>query len=118
MPCADLVFTGGPIFTANTVRSRATAVAVRDGRIVAVGGDAVHELVGPKTELIDLRGRMLVPGFQDAHVHPVWGGLDMLRCDLAEYGTAAEYLEAIGDFAVLKRAGDSATDIARTMGGS
>lgn len=99
MPHADLVFTGGPIFTANTVRSRASAVAVRDGRIVAVGGDAVHELIGPKTELIDLRGRMLVPGFQDAHVHPVWGGLDMLRCDLAEYGTAAEYLEAIGAYA-------------------
>ncbi|KQZ85922.1 amidohydrolase [Microbacterium sp. Root166] len=99
MPHADLVFTGGPIFTANTVRSRASALAVRDGRIVAVGGDSVHELIGPKTELIDLRGRMLVPGFQDAHVHPVWGGLDMLRCDLAEYGTAAEYLEAIGAYA-------------------
>jgi predicted amidohydrolase YtcJ len=99
MPHADLVFTGGPVFTANTVRSRASAVAVTGGRIVAVGGDEVHELIGPKTELIDLRGRMLVPGFQDAHVHPVWGGLDMLRCDLSEYGTAAEYLEAIGEFA-------------------
>lgn len=98
MAHADLVFTGGPVFTANTVRSRASAVAVRAGRIVAVGGDDVRELVGPSTELVDLRGRMLIPGFQDAHVHPVWGGLDMLRCDLSELGTAAEYLEAIAGY--------------------
>lgn len=99
MPYADLVFSGGPVFTANTVRSRARTVAVTDGRIVAVGGDDLRDLVGPKTELVDLRGRMLIPGFQDAHVHPVWGGLDMLRCDLAELGTAAEYLDAIGGYA-------------------
>ena len=48
MPHADLVFTGGPVFTANTVRSRATAVAVTGGRIVAVGDDDVRELVGPQ----------------------------------------------------------------------
>ncbi|MEZ5190656.1 MAG: amidohydrolase [Schumannella sp.] len=83
MAHAELVFTGGPVFTADTVRSRASAVAVRGGRIVAVGHD-LGDLVGPKTEVVDLTGRMLVPGFQDAHVHPVWGGLDLLRCDLSE----------------------------------
>ncbi|WP_029145597.1 amidohydrolase [Microbacterium luticocti] len=98
MPYADLVFTGGPVFTANTVRSRAGAVAVRAGRIVAVGHD-VSDLVGPRTEVVDLRGRMLVPGFQDAHVHAVWGGLDRLRCDLSPYDTAADYLDAIGRYA-------------------
>ena len=96
MPHADLVFSGGPVFTANTVRSRARSVAVKDGRIVAVGGDEIADLVGPSTEIVDLHGRMLIPGFQDAHVHPVWGGLDMLRCDLAELATAPEYLDAIG----------------------
>ena len=59
MPHADLVFTGGPVFTADTVRSRATAVAVTGGRIVAVGGDDVRDLVGPGTEVVDLAGRML-----------------------------------------------------------
>ncbi|MGN8553438.1 UNVERIFIED_CONTAM: amidohydrolase [Microbacterium sp. SLM126] len=98
MPYADLVFTGGPVFTADTVRSRAQTVAVKDGRIVAVTGDDFSSFVGPKTELVDLRGRMLLPGFQDAHVHPVWGGLDMLRCDLADYASADEYLEAIGRY--------------------
>lgn len=99
MTYADLVFTGGPVFTANTVRSRARTVAVRGGQIIAVGGDDVRDLVGPATEVVDLAGRLLVPGFQDAHAHPVWGGLDMLRCDLAHYGTASEYLAVIGEFA-------------------
>ncbi|WP_214468344.1 amidohydrolase [Microbacterium flavescens] len=98
MRYADLVFTGGPVFTANAVRSRARTVAVAGGRIVAVGSDDVRDLIGPKTELVDLNGRMLLPGFQDAHVHPVWGGLDMLRCDLSEHSTAAEYLDAIGAY--------------------
>lgn len=98
MPHADLVFTGGPVFTSDTVRSRASAVAVAGGRIVAVGGDELAEFVGPRTEIVDLRGRMLLPGFQDAHVHPVWGGLDMLRCDLAPYSTADEYVEAIAHY--------------------
>ena len=57
MPHADLVFTGGPVFTANSVRSRASAVAVRDGRIVAVGADDdVRELIGSSTEVVDLAG--------------------------------------------------------------
>ncbi|MFK4837850.1 amidohydrolase [Microbacterium sp. ZW T2_14] len=98
MPYADLVFTGGPVFTADTVRSRAGSVAVTDGRIVAVSPGDLRDLVGPSTEVVDLAGRMLIPGFQDAHVHPVWGGLDMLRCDLSELGTASEYLAAIGGY--------------------
>ena len=54
----------------------------------STSGDEIGDLVGPSTEIVDLHGRMLIPGFQDAHVHPVWGGLDMLRCDLAELATA------------------------------
>lgn len=102
MTHAELVFTGGAVFTADTVRSRASGVAVSGGRIVAVGGDEVRELIGPRTEVVDLAGRMLVPGFQDAHVHPVWGGLDMLRCDLAELSTAPEYLAEIGAYAAAR----------------
>lgn len=99
MQAADTVFTGGTVFTADTVRSTASAVAVHGDRIVAVGHDEVRELVGPKTEVVDLAGRMLVPGFQDAHVHPVWGGLDMLRCDLGDLIERADYLARIGEYA-------------------
>lgn len=98
MASADLVFTGGPVFTADTVRSRASAVAVTGGRIVAVGHD-LSDLIGPRTEVVDLAGRLLVPGFQDAHVHPVSGGLELLRCDLGEGATEADYLATIAEYA-------------------
>ena len=59
---ADLVFTGGPVHTLSPARSRATSVAVRGERIVAVGHDEVRELIGPRTEVVDLAGRLLLPG--------------------------------------------------------
>lgn len=102
MGYADLVFIGGVrggrVFLADAARSTAHAVAVTDGRISAVGHD-VSALVGPETEVIDLAGGLLVPGFQDAHVHPVWGGLDMLRCDLSALATREEYLARIAEYA-------------------
>jgi predicted amidohydrolase YtcJ len=83
------------------VRSWAGAVAVKDGEIVAVtpSDDGVRELIGSGTDVVDLRGAMLLPGFQDAHVHPVSAGVDMLQCDLHDLGTADEYLRAIRDYA-------------------
>ena len=97
---ADLAFVNGAVYTVDAVRSWAQAVAVKDGRIVAVGtDDDVRMSVGPRTEVVDLANRMLVPGFQDAHVHPVGGGLDMLQCDLHDLATAHEYLEAIARYA-------------------
>ena len=109
---ADLIFTGGRIYTvlpderrmvpatvhgeaASSEDTRdgagigaadgppATAVAVRRGRIVAVGSDdEIRDLAGGKAETVPLGGRPLLPGFQDAHVHPVFAGITMLRCDL------------------------------------
>lgn len=80
---ADLLFRNGPVFRSDAARSWAHAVAVIGNRIVAVGGDEdVAALVGPSTEIVDLDGRMLCAGFQDAHVHPTSGGAAMTRCDL------------------------------------
>ncbi|MWV57564.1 amidohydrolase [Rathayibacter sp. VKM Ac-2754] len=97
MPHADLVLSGGPVFTADAVRSRASAVAVVGGRIAAVGHDA-SDWIGRRTEVVDLGGRMLVPGFQDAHVHPVWGGFDMMRCWVGDGATSGDYLATIADY--------------------
>ncbi|HEX6401246.1 MAG TPA: amidohydrolase [Actinomycetota bacterium] len=93
---ADLLFVNGAVYTVDAARSWAEAVAVRVGRIVAVGSnDDVAGFRGSSTEIVDLGGRMLVPGFQDAHVHPVNGGLDALRCDLSgDHGLDA-YLDRI-----------------------
>ncbi|MGW0889728.1 amidohydrolase [Saccharopolyspora sp. NPDC002578] len=75
--------------------SRTDAVAVRDGRITALGTAAVRALITERTEVVALRGRLLLPGFQDAHAHPVFGGLLRLRCDLMEAADAADCLRSI-----------------------
>jgi predicted amidohydrolase YtcJ len=97
---ADLVFVNGAVYTVDEARSWAQAVAVRDGRIALVGtDDDVRAAVGGGTEVVDLAGRMLVPGFQDAHVHPVSAGIDMLQCDLHDLDSKADYLTAIAAYA-------------------
>ncbi len=97
---ADLAFVGGRVATMDPARSWAQALAVRDGRIVAVGTDsAVRPHVGQNTRVIELRGRTLTPGFQDAHVHPVHGGLAMLRCDLHEDAQSGPGLDKIEAYA-------------------
>ncbi|WP_426404452.1 amidohydrolase [Streptomyces sp. R-07] len=68
----ELVFTGGPVLTMDPARPRAEALAVRAGRITAVGSrDEVLRLRGRTTEVVDLAGRALLPGFVEAHGHPV-----------------------------------------------
>ncbi|HWO71191.1 MAG TPA: amidohydrolase family protein [Actinomycetota bacterium] len=97
---ADLVLAGGAVYTVDAARRWARAVAVRAGRIVAVGGDdEVRGLVGPRTEVVDLRGRMLLPGFQDAHVHPPPGGLEMLRCNLSDAHSLEDYRRLVAAYA-------------------
>ena len=97
---ADLIFVNGDVYTVDGVRSWARAVAVKDGRIRAVGSeDQVTELRGGSTEVVDLHGGMLLPGFQDAHIHPVGGGLDMLACDLHDLHSLDDYLDAIRSYA-------------------
>ncbi|MFD8824548.1 amidohydrolase family protein, partial [Streptomyces sp. NPDC059605] len=99
MTAADLVFTRGPVFTADPARTRASSLAVVGERIAAVGHDEVRELIGPRTEVVDLAGKLLVPGFQDAHVHAVGGGSEMAECDLTGTVGAAAYLDLIGTYA-------------------
>ncbi|MEE1816073.1 amidohydrolase [Streptomyces sp. SP18ES09] len=99
MTTADLVFTRGPVFTADPARTRASSLAVVGERIVAVGHDEVRDLVGPGTEVVDLTGKLLLPGFQDAHVHAVSGGKELAECDLTGTVGVAEYLERIRRYA-------------------
>ncbi|MGW4098951.1 amidohydrolase [Mycobacterium sp. NPDC004974] len=95
---ATIVFTGGPVLTMDAARSRVGAVAVTGNRITAVGNGA-RELIGPDTEVVDLAGRLLIPGFQDAHVHPVAAGVERMTCDLLDCDDAASTLAAIGAYA-------------------
>ncbi len=97
---ADLVLTGGRIFTADAARSWAQALAVTGGRVSAVGGDAeVLRHAGPRTRVVDLRGRTVTPGFGDSHVHPISTGVDRLHCDLTGGSGIDEHLERIAAYA-------------------
>ena len=89
------VFVNGNLFDGVRHR-RDRGVAVRDGRVLAVGDvEEVREAAGTVDEEIDLDGGLLTPGFQDAHVHPMIGGLEQMRCDLSDCSSREEYLEAI-----------------------
>ncbi|MGX9888091.1 amidohydrolase [Streptomyces sp. NPDC002276] len=94
---ADLLFTNGHVLTPEG--RTATAVAVTGDRVTAVGHAEVHELAGPGTQVVDLAGRLLLPGFQDAHVHPVPAGLELTQCDLTGTRTAADTLAAVRAYA-------------------
>jgi predicted amidohydrolase YtcJ len=97
---ADLILHSGRVYTVDAAGRRAEAVAIRAGRIVGVGNDAdVRPLAGRSTESIDLRGRMLLPGFQDAHNHTPSGGLDRLRIDLSEAHGVGDYERLIKRYA-------------------
>jgi predicted amidohydrolase YtcJ len=102
-PQADLLFDNGPVFAPAGSSPGGTApapqaVAVGGGRILAVG-DAARELAGPRTSRFDLAGRLLAPGFQDSHIHAIFGGIELGQCDLSSLRTVDEYLTAIGDYA-------------------
>lgn len=78
---ADLILTDGVLHAAR--EPTATALAIRDGKIVYVGDNAgACALAGPNARFVDLAGRLVSPGFRDRHMHPMSGGLRFLRCDL------------------------------------
>ena len=92
---ADLIITGGPVLRPDGTRQAGLAVAVTGSRISAiVPADEAADLRGRRTDVIDLRGRLLMPGFVDAHAHSLWGGLERLTCDLLEVPRTVEAYQA------------------------
>ena len=97
---ADVIFRGGPVYTMDANRSWASAVAVRDGKIVFVGQDSeIGAFLGPDTRVVSLEGRMLMPSFQDSHIHPIWSGMQAASVDLSELDNLDDYIAAIAEYA-------------------
>ncbi|CAG1975544.1 unnamed protein product [Fusarium graminearum] len=94
---ADTVFYNGNIYTMNPSNDMVTAMAVRGGKIEYAGDKkTVHSYIGKKTKVIDLEGRMVMPGLVDSHMHLISGGLFLLKCDLSyQTLTIAQVLEHI-----------------------
>ncbi|MDR2255976.1 MAG: amidohydrolase [Arthrobacter sp.] len=100
MPHADLILTGGPVFTGAGEPLADTAVLVTGGRIAGlVPAAEAPDHTGPATRVIDLDGALLSPSFQDAHLHPLGAGVEMLQCDLSGAESAEETLELIAAYA-------------------
>ncbi len=95
------VFRNGALFDGHGYRRALGAVVVADGRIAAVHAQepGTSGRPGPDVDVVDLAGGLIAPGFTDAHVHPIQGGLERLRCDLSELGTREEYLAAVREYA-------------------
>ena len=104
---ADLVLKNAVVHTVDAKRPRADAVAVRGNRIVAVGSTAeVQAFVGPKTRVLDLAGRTVVPGFDDSHAHMLGIGFARLDVDLVGARTYAEVVERVARAVKTRRPGE------------
>jgi predicted amidohydrolase YtcJ len=91
---ADLLLVNAAVYTQDAADRRATAIAIADGRIVAVGTDAEVRgaYTGPER---DLAGMMVLPGFHDVHAHPISGGLQLNRCDLSSAETVVAIIARV-----------------------
>lgn len=97
-PSADLIITNAKIWTVDKARPNAEALAVLGERIVAVGSAAeVDTWHGPQTKVLDAQGKLLLPGFNDAHVHFVDGGDHLQEVQLKDAATPEEFARRIGE---------------------
>ena len=99
-PGADKVFTNANVYTLNAKMPWAEAVAIKGNSIVYVGDNAgALALAGKETESFNLQGQMLLPGFIDTHMHPIFGGGYARALSLDTFGTVEDWIEAIADYA-------------------
>lgn len=97
---ADLILRNGKIWTVNRRQPLAQAVAVHQGRILAVGSNAeIDALRGKDTQVVDLKGRLMLPGFHDSHVHFYTGGTRLAGVQLRDAATPEEFRRRIAAFA-------------------
>jgi len=105
-PAASLVLLNGKVWTVNEAQPRAEAVACLGGRIVAVGSnDEIRKWVGSATEVIDLGGKLVLPGFNDAHVHFFSGGENLASVQLRDAKSEDEFRRRIAEFAAKRPGG-------------
>ncbi len=110
-PAADLVLLSAKIWTGDPGKPEAEALAVRGGRIVAVGSDKeIAAWKGEKTVVLDGKWRRVVPGFIDAHTHMSMVGLNLLALDLRQTKDEADFTRTLAAFAKTRPAGQWLTD--------
>jgi len=104
---ADRVLLNGAVYTVDAERSWAEAVAIKDGKIIYVGdNEGAGAYISTQSEIIDLVGQMLLPGFHDSHVHILTGIMDEDECDLLRIPTAEEVAVKLKECTELAGIGD------------
>ena len=99
-PKADWVLRNGAIYTLDSTESQAQSLAVGGGTILYVGDDAgVEAFVGPESRVIELGGKMVLPGFIDSHSHPSGALIQAVAVSLYDLRSLEQYLEAVRRFA-------------------
>lgn len=97
---AETIVVHGKIYTVNEEQEWAEAVAIRDGKIVAIGTDSeIQAFRGPSTHVIDAGGRLVLPGFEDCHIHFMDGSMGLVEVDLNGATTVAEIQKRVKAFA-------------------
>jgi len=96
---ADLCILSGRVFDGR-IRTADTAIAIAAGRIVAIGDDErIRDFAGDRTQILDARGGLILPGFVDAHAHAAFAGVERLSCDLTPARTVEETFTLVAEAA-------------------
>ncbi len=96
---ADLIIDNAFIYTMDGARSIAQCMAIANGKIAFVGSNAdAAPFAGPMTRIVDMSGKMILPGFHDSHAHPATGYLEQQGCDLAELQTKEQILKTVATY--------------------
>ncbi len=104
---ADLILINGKIYTVEADQPWAQACAIKEGKFIAVGETKrIQKLAGKQTRVVDLAGRLVLPGFNDAHVHFADGGFYLLGIDLRDAKDEREFVERIKNYAAKLKPGE------------
>jgi len=105
---ADIVIEGGPVWTGlSTGRGRAGAVAIADGKILAVGDSAqIARYIGSRTQVLQGRGGLIMPGFADGHTHFIDGGFQLASVNLRDAATPQEFVRRLKEYATRLKPGE------------
>lgn len=105
-PKADQIYMHAVIWTGDADHEEATAIAIQNGTILYVGND-YKKYQGKQTQIVDVEGKMLVPGFIDNHTHFLSGGFQLASVDLRSAKTPQEFIQRIKDFAAALPEGEN-----------
>jgi predicted amidohydrolase YtcJ len=107
----ELIAIHGKVWTENPKQPEAEAMAVSGHHILAVGTtEQIRKLAGPETRVLDLEGRRVVPGFNDAHVHFFWGGQGLASVQLRDVTSREQFKQRVADYARTRPAGEWIVD--------